>query len=195
MFETLKNIDRSLFLKLNGFHNDLLDAVIPVLTYFPTWTPVFLLVLFLLVRKYKKRSLLFLLIVPLMILCSDQGSNLVKKSVKRYRPTHNTEIGEKVHVVENYRGGQYGFVSGHAANSFALATIVILLLPAMHKGLKLVCILWALLICYTRIYLGVHYPSDLFVGGMIGVLSAVLMYRLFLGLDKKFFPINTDVHT
>ncbi|MDP2386803.1 MAG: phosphatase PAP2 family protein [Bacteroidota bacterium] len=191
MFETFENIDRALFLKLNGFHNEALDAVIPVLTYFPTWTPLFLLVVFFLVRKYKKRSSLFLLILPIMILCSDQGSNLVKKSVKRYRPTHNTEIGTQVHTVEGYKGGQYGFVSGHAANSFALATIVILLFPVMNRWLKIVCVLWALLICYTRIYLGVHYPSDLFVGACIGIVSAILMHRLFLVLDKKLFSSLT----
>ncbi len=188
MFEKLENIDRTLFLKLNGFHNEALDAVIPILTYFPSWTLVFLLVLFFLVRKYKKRSLLFLAIIPLLILCADQGSNIVKKSVKRYRPTHNTEIGAQVHTVDEYKGGKYGFVSGHAANSFALATMIILLLPAMSKWLKLTCFLWALLICYTRIYLGVHYPSDLFVGACIGVLSAFLMHKLFLVLDKKLFP-------
>ncbi|HLC82688.1 MAG TPA: phosphatase PAP2 family protein [Bacteroidia bacterium] len=191
MFETLENIDRSLFLKLNGFHNETLDAVIPVLTSFPTWTPLFLLVLFFLVRKYKKRSFLFLLVIPLMIVCSDQGSNLVKKSVKRYRPTHNTEIDMQVHTVNGYKGGQYGFVSGHAANSFAVAIMVILLLPTMSKWLKLVCIVWALLVCYTRIYLGVHYPSDLFVGACIGVASAFLMHRLFLILDKKMFSSLT----
>lgn len=189
MFETLENIDRSLFLKLNGFHNEVLDAVIPVLTYFPSWTPVFLLVLLFLVRKYKKRAWLFVVIFPLMILFSDQGANLVKKSVKRYRPTHNNEISMQVHTVDGYKGGHYGFVSGHAANSFALSVMVILLFPAMSKWLKLVCIIWALLICYTRIYLGVHYPSDLFVGACIGILSALVMYRLFKELDKKLFPI------
>lgn len=191
MFEKLENIDRSLFLKLNGFHNEVLDTIIPVLTYFPSWTPVFLLLLFFLVRKYKKRSSLLLLILPLMILCSDQGSNIVKKSVKRFRPTHNTEIGSMVHTVDGYKGGQYGFVSGHAANSFALATIIILLLPTMNRWLKITCIFWALLICYTRIYLGVHYPSDLFVGACIGILSALLMHKLFLVLDKKLFPSLT----
>jgi undecaprenyl-diphosphatase len=185
MLEKLENIDRALFLKLNGFHNELWDAMMPVFTNFLCWTPLFLLVLYFLIRKYKRKSWLFLFVLPLMIVCSDQGANLIKKSVKRYRPSHNIEIAEQVHTVDGYKGGKYGFVSGHAANSFALALFMLLFFPSMNKWLRATCIVWAFFICYTRIYLGVHYPLDIIGGACIGLVSALLMYKLFGVLDKR----------
>jgi undecaprenyl-diphosphatase len=185
MLEWLENIDRVIFLKVNGLHSAFLDAVIPALTFFPTWIPLFLVALYFLYRRYKSSVWIILVAAGLMILCADQSANLLKKNVKRYRPTHNLQIGKQVHIVDNYKGGQYGFVSGHAANSFALAVFLILLFKDSNWRMKSLCILWALLVCYTRMYLGVHYPLDIIGGALIGTFWAFVFYGLFLVANKK----------
>jgi undecaprenyl-diphosphatase len=188
MLEWLENIDRIIFLKVNGLHTAFLDALIPALTYFPTWIPLFLVVLYFLYRRYKNRVWIIVVSAALMILCADQSANLFKNNVKRYRPTHNTEIGQQVHIVDNYRGGQYGFVSGHAANSFALAVFLLLIFRDQKWKLKIWFVVWALLVCYTRIYLGVHYPLDILGGALLGSFWAFVFYRLFMLTDKKLYP-------
>jgi undecaprenyl-diphosphatase len=94
-----------------------------------------------------------------------------------------------VHTVKNYIGGKYGFASSHAANSFATATFVFLLLRRTRPWI-VVLFLWATFVCYTRIYLGVHYPGDLLVGGLIGALSGWLMLKLALKIEKKIYQAN-----
>lgn len=185
MFEWLEHIDRVIFLKLNGLHCALLDTIIPVLTNFPTWIPLFALVIYFLYKKYQTKTWLVLLAVALMIAFSDQSANILKHNIKRYRPTHNTEIGQQVHTVDNYRGGQFGFVSGHAANSFALAVFLMLIFRDRSWKMKSLFLLWALLVCYTRIYLGVHYPFDIIGGAILGSFWAFTFYKLYLLADKK----------
>jgi undecaprenyl-diphosphatase len=192
MLEWLEHIDRIIFLKVNGLHSAFLDAVIPALTWFPTWIPLFLVALYFLYRRYKNRVWIILVSAALMILCADQSANLFKNTlVKRYRPTHNLQIRGQVHVVDNYRGGQYGFVSGHAANSFALAVFLVFLFRDQKWKLKIWFIVWALLVCYTRIYLGVHYPLDIIGGALLGTLWAFVFYHFFVWADKKIYPKKT----
>ena len=186
MLETLENIDRSLLLAINGCNSPLLDIVFWQISagwvFFPLW-------IFLAVYIYKVRKIKFLLTgvvcVAFVILFSDQSSNLMKKTYKRYRPTHNLEIKEKIHVVNNYYGGQFGFFSGHAANNFGAAIFLFLCLNWVKSKYRYALFLWPLLVGYSRAYLGVHYPSDILIGALDGMLWGFVFYKVFDYLIKK----------
>jgi undecaprenyl-diphosphatase len=182
MLELLKNTDKNFFLYLNGMHCSFCDVVMPYLTSFWLWIPLFAWWLYKIYTKHHKRTAIIVVFVTVLIIASDQGSVLIKRSVKRYRPTHNTEIGSKVHTVDGYRGGEYGFVSSHAANSFAIATFLFLLMKP-RKLFALSLVIYVCLVCYSRIYLGVHYPLDILGGALLGSTLAFVIYKIY----HKFF--------
>ena len=140
----------------------------------------------LLYRKYGWKNALFCVAV---IGCTIGLSDLIstecfKKVICRYRPTHNLEIGGFVHVVNGYTGGMYGFVSSHAANMFAFAVGVSLYLR--QKPWTFFFIVWSMLICYTRMYLGVHYPADIACGAILGSVVSVILYFISSRLKNRF---------
>jgi undecaprenyl-diphosphatase len=180
MFENLKKIDEQLLLFGNSFHNSFFDAIIPHLTDFWVWVPLFLWWAFELYKTYKRKLIIIVFCIIGLLVAADRSSVLIKNSVQRYRPTHNIELKDKIHVVNNYRGGQYGYVSSHATNAFAIAFFIFLLTKSYpKKWLKISLILWAIVFCYTRIYLGVHYPFDLLSGALLGTLLAFVFYKIF----------------
>lgn len=180
MFDYLEKIDQQLLLLGNSFHTAFLDKIVPYLTLPWVWMPLFAWWIFEIYKIYKLKIALVLVFVVVLLFAADSSSVFIKDSVKRYRPTHNTELMDKIHVVDEYRGGQYGYVSSHAANSFAVAFFLFLLLEASStKWLKLSFFLWALIMCYTRIYLGVHYPFDLFSGALLGTILAFVLHKVF----------------
>jgi undecaprenyl-diphosphatase len=172
----LENIDQSLFLFLNGINATWLDPIMKAISSFWIWYPIVALFIFLVVRKYRKKFWIPIVVATICFAITDQTSTLVKKSTERYRPTHNIEIAEKVHIIDNYRGGQYGFFSGHAANSFGLALVSLLFLK--NKKWTIFVLVWAALVSYSRIYIGVHYPSDIFAGTIVGLGLAYIIYKL-----------------
>lgn len=180
MFQTLKNIDRDLLLFGNSLHNSFFDAVIPHLTDFWVWIPLFIWWTYELYKIYGKKLALIIICVVGLLVATDRTSVLIKNSVKRYRPTHNIELKDKIYVVNEYRGGQYGYVSSHSTNAFAVAFFIFLLIKTKpKKWMKISLFLWAFIFCYTRIYLGVHYPFDLLSGALLGALLAFLLYKIF----------------
>lgn len=114
----------------------------------------------------------------LIALCDQTASHLIKQAVKRLRPSHEPALENLIHLSEAGPGGQYGFVSSHAANAFGLGTFLILILPKQFNWLKWTLLFWACLISYSRIYNGVHYPSEVIVGGIIGILYGYLVAML-----------------
>ncbi|HWY34753.1 MAG TPA: phosphatase PAP2 family protein [Nitrosopumilaceae archaeon] len=179
MFEKLEEIDRNLLLSLNSHHNDFFDLIMPYLTSIAFWIPLYLFFIYMVYKKVGKKVWLVLAAVAILIVFCDQTSNLVKNSVERYRPSHNLEIKDKLHIVDGYRGGQYGFFSGHAANTFGIATFLLLFFRDKKWGFKLLIISWAIIMTYSRIYLGVHYPSDIICGATVGILLAIGVYYLY----------------
>ena len=181
MFESLKKIDEQLLLFGNSLHNSFFDAVIPHLTNFWVWIPLFMWWAVELHKIYKRKLIIIAFFIIGLLVAADRSSVLVKNSVQRYRPTYNIELKDKIHVVNDYRGGQYGYVSSHAANAFAVAFFIFLLIKSYpKKWLKTSLFLWALISCYTRIYLGVHYPFDLFSGALLGTILAFVFYKIFV---------------
>lgn len=187
MLEALEVFDREIFFFFNGLHQPWLDQTMFYMTKAVFWTPVYLLLLYLIAKTYSWKIMLWsLLAIAVIITLGDRISvELFKNVFQRYRPSRNLEIGPLVHIVNDYRGGLYGFVSSHATNFFSITTFVILLLRKRYRGITPLLVLWASLICYTRVYLGVHYPSDILVGTMLGVTIGFSIYKLFKYLMLK----------
>jgi undecaprenyl-diphosphatase len=167
MFETLKILDQKLLLFINSLHCPFMDEVMWYVSARNTWFGLYALIIVFFVLKRKKHVYITLIAVALMIVLSDQISDLIKDTVKRFRPTHDPQLSHLVHTVRNYLGGDYGFVSSHAANSFAVAGFTSFFFSKRWVTISLFC--WAALVSYSRMYLGVHYPVDILGGALIGM--------------------------
>ena len=186
--EKIEELDTALFLFINGKHHPYIDVLMALVSHKLFWIPLYALMLLFLAKKLGwKRLLVVIPVVALMILATDQVSvHLFKNVFQRYRPCYNENIKHLVHLV-NGCGGQYGFVSSHAINVFALAVYTGLMLKDHFKYYLVLIVFWAALICYSRVYLGVHYPSDVFAGALLGTVAGYLAYRLHNLLHSKFF--------
>ena len=180
MFSTIEHLDRQLLLLINRGHTSFLDSFMWRVTEVWTWLPLFVLLTVLIAWLYRRRAWVAVVLVALTIGMSDYvASGIIKPRVARYRPSRNLEIQDDLHLHVRgdgsvYRGGQYGFVSSHAANFFALSVLMIYMLKPLLKR-RWLCIfffLWASLIAYSRMYLGVHYPADILGGAIVGVVCA-----------------------
>jgi undecaprenyl-diphosphatase len=185
LIETLDGIDRALFLFLNGLHSPFFDSLMYYISYKYTWIPFYVFLVALVIRQHKWKSVHFILGIVLLIAISDQGSVWIKDAVMRFRPCHDPELADLVHLVRGRCGGRFGFVSSHAANSFALATFMSLTFRDRYKWMIPLMITWAALKAYSRIYLGVHYPGDVIFGALLGVLIGLLVYQIWLWADRK----------
>ncbi len=175
--EYIENIDRQIFLFLNSLNTSWLDPIMSILSSFWIWYIIVVLFIFFIYLKFKKSFWKPLVVAIICFALTDQSSNLIKHSVKRYRPSHNIEISNKVHTINNYKGGLYSFVSGHACNSFGLALITLLFIK--NKKWSIFVLTWASLVSYSRIYVGVHYPSDLFFGAVLGACISYIVFKTY----------------
>jgi undecaprenyl-diphosphatase len=177
--EKLIDLDKKLLLFFNSLHTPWLDPIAYVLTQTVTWIPLYIFLLYLMIKEYKKDTWIFLVGVIITIVLADQiTASVMKPYFARLRPSQEPSLEGLVHLVKNfhgdiYKGGMFGFASSHAANTFGTATFFFLLFRSTKKWIGLL-FLWAFVMTYTRIYLGVHYPGDILVGGMVGVLSGII---------------------
>ena len=184
MIEYLNGIDADALLAVNGLHDMFQDAFWWMVT--AKWSSLLLVLAlaWILLHQNRRHALLVLAMLVLSILVADQvSSGLIKHLVERLRPTHDPTLESMVHVINGYRGGLYGFVSSHAANSFAVTTLIALVMR--HRVVTLSMFTWALLQCYSRVYLGVHYPGDILGGIIVGVLAGWLVWQLMRWIERR----------
>lgn len=185
--ETLLNFDTHLTLLINGSECAWLDHVAWNATHLLWWLPLLAALLSILALRLERRSLCFVLLgIALCVIVSDQvASSIIKPLVCRLRPTHDPALEGLVDIVNGYRGGQYGFFSSHAANTMSVA--VYLSLIFRQKLVSTSLVLWSLLTCWTRVYLGVHFFGDVLTGVVFGALVGYCVYVLL----RRCVPLTT----
>jgi len=186
MIDQLIQYDKDLFLFLNNLGTPAWDNFWLVVTNKFTFVPLYAILLFLIFKKLGWKVLLLLVVViAIMITFTDQVTNLFKDGFERQRPCRADGIMEYARFVAE-RCGKYGFFSGHSSNSMAAAVFAGLLLKPYFKYLIFILLFWSALVAYSRIYVGVHYPLDIFFGMTFGALAGYLFYKLQIFLRKKF---------
>ena len=187
MIETLTGIDQRVFLILNGLRNPFLDFVMYWATNGLIWLPVYIILLYLVIKVYRRETLFVLIFTALLITLTDQMSvHLFKEVFMRLRPCHEPSLAGMVHTMYGKCGGDYGFVSSHAANFFGIAVFMGLILRKHFKRILLFLCIWAALISYSRIYLGVHYPGDILCGALLGAATGTAVYTAFYYFCRSF---------
>lgn len=177
----LIDVDTNIFLSINRMHTTFWDYFMSAYSGKWVWVPMYAALLYVMLRNFSwKVTLMCAIGVALTITFADQVcATLIRPYVERMRPSNlNNPLSEMVHIVNNHRGGRYGFPSCHASNTFGLAFYIFFVFR--RKWLTFYMMAWAFLTCYSRVYLGVHYPGDLLAGTLVGASGAYLMYRLFI---------------
>ena len=180
------NIDTYILLWINGHHTEWLDQIMWWVSQSITWIPLYLLLVGLIIYRYRswKEVIAILLAFALAVGLSDFiCSGILKPMVERLRPTHEPSLAPFLHIVNGYKGGMYGFCSSHAANTLACALLFIFVYK--NKITTSILIVWVAINSYSRMYLGVHYPTDIMAGWIIGCATASLAYALLRLLQKQ----------
>lgn len=179
----ITNTDQQLFLFLNGLFNDFFDTFMFYVTCKETWIPFYLVLLFYVFKTYRGKGFLIVLFLIAAIAASDQLANVFKDTVQRFRPVYEPSIQHLVHSIK--KGGLYGFYSAHASNSFLLLTFTSYLFK--NRLYKFTLLVFALMVSYSRIYLGVHYPGDILAGMISGIFLGWLFYKFMMFIEIHFF--------
>lgn len=189
MLDQLEKLDQELFLYLNEQQSPFWDAIMVTVSNKYFWIPFYLLLIGYIVWRYKMQSIPMLLMAVAGIGLADYvASGIFKPYFARLRPCHDTELSAMVNLVQGC-GGKFGFLSSHASTGFALAVFFNLILSDRYLIFKIVLVLWAVLVSYSRIYLGVHYPGDILGGALVGTgtaMLAVVGYRFWLRKYTRF---------
>lgn len=194
----LESLDKQLFVFLNSLHSPAMDVVMYAISGKLIWAPLYIAILIWLGNKYKRKFLVILVFIILAVTLADQLSVLIKNHVHRLRPCHDPTLSGIVHIVNNECGGLYSYVSSHATNSFNVALLSLLLLR--KRWFTVTILIWAAIVSYSRIYLGVHFPGDVFSGAILGCLTGWAIYSLYnltdkIYLEKKAYFNQSVQHT
>lgn len=187
MLDKLISLDVQLLIYLNGLGSESYDGLWLFITKQTNWIPLFLLLLYVIYKKIGiKQTLYVLLSIAILIFITDQSTNLVKYGVQRLRPCNNPDIDTIIRIVKTSKS--FSFFSGHASNSMAAAMFLYHLLKPYFKYTFLL-FLWPLIFAYSRIYLGLHYPLDIFCGYLFGMLTGLFVFRIYQFTQIKYFPL------
>src|SRR5690606_36605352 len=179
MLDQLLTLDKELFLLLNGLGSEPWDGFWMFMTKTMSSLPLYLLLLYLVHRTFGlKNTALVLVAMALLITCTDQLSNFFKYGLGRLRPCHDPEVSGLMRLVKSYCGGRYGYFSAHASNSFGAAIFFVVLLRGKVRYIGTILVLWACVVAYSRIYIGVHYPLDVLSGALVGTFFGWLFASL-----------------
>lgn len=180
--------DKDLLVSLNAKNSDFWDGFMWMATDEISWLVFFAAILYAIYKYKGKEFFLIIVALALTVVICDQVSGFFKDWVARPRPSREADIMQDLHIVNGYRGGKYGFFSSHAANTFGIAVLVMLIVR--NWVISSVMLLWALLESYSRIYLGVHYPLDIITGMSFGAITGFGVYKLHSFLAKRFSFIS-----
>lgn len=184
--DKLIHLDQQVTLSINGSESLFWDNVMYTVTNTFSWTLVIITLFWVIFKNNKlKEALLVVLFMALLITVADRiCSGWVKPTVARWRPTQDPQLMYMVDVVRGYRGGRFGFFSGHACNTMCMAVFLSCLFR--YWQLTLTLIFWSLSTTFTRIYLGVHYVGDVLVGWSVGIVLALVFYFIYLKVYKVY---------
>lgn len=187
-------MDENILLFFNGYHTEYWDEFMWMLTYRFTWIPLYVAIAYAVLRTFGwKRGMVYIVAIALTTLLADQiGSHVIRPWAMRLRPSNvDNPLSAMIHIVHDYRGGAYGMPSCHAANTVGLLTM--LSLTFRNRGLMAMMDVWMLAQVYSRMYIGVHYPTDLLVGAALGFASACCVFMLWRKVDLR-FEVTTQRH-
>lgn len=185
MLENIVQIDQNILIFLNNLGSEQWDPFWLVITNQLSWSPLFIFILYLTIKSFGwKRGGFIILSMILLVAFSDQFTNLIKNTIQRIRPNNNEEIKHLLRTLINPQS--YSFISGHATTSTFFSVYVVLLLKDKYKYIYFI-LFWPLIFAYSRLYLGVHFPVDIIVGILTGIILANFYFYLFKKVDKKLF--------
>lgn len=185
MLDKILSLDEHLFIYLNSLGSERYDGLWLIITKQTSWIPLFVFLFYFIFKKLgTKQTLYLLLFVAVLLVLTDQITNLFKNGFERLRPCNNTEINSFIRIVQ-YRNS-FSFFSGHAANTTAVATFLLLIFKKDFKYFWLL-FLWPIIFAYSRIYLGLHYPLDIICGYFFGAIMGYLMFKLYQIAQKRYF--------